>query len=306
MGSKEHVGAAADKKLEAPNRFQVKLWHSMATYRFARQESPKALPLNAAIAALSWFPVMKGGAPTDAFVNSNYDVTTALDGDPDKALMLGDHSLTSEPREFSGKLLEDIRQGGTEQLLDTRVGKLTNYILKYLERNQQPGEDAKRYLGDYLESLLLDYDRRQERQALRAEELDEHYSRMNGGYYNTQLVLARAGFRTSDLSDFSRQMGQIDAANCLYDDWKRGEINIPQEVLEDAGADPTEGNLEIADSPLIVEWRHDTASGAVNALKLAVYDMRYGMEGDSRMRRSLIREARGEIEEANEYLNQRS
>lgn len=306
MSSKERMGAVADKKLEAPNRFQVKLWHSMATYRFARQEFPKALPVNAAFAALSWFPVIKGGAPVDAFVNSNYDVTTALDGDPDRVSLLGDHSLTSEPREFSGKLLEDVRQGGTERLLDARVGKLTNYVLKYLEKRQRPGEAAKQYFGDYLDSIIFNYDRRQERQVLRAEELDEHYSRMNDGFYNTRFVLAKASFRASDLPDFGRQIGQLRATNKLYGDRKRGEINVPQEILEDAGVDPTEGNREMMDSLLIAEWQHDTASDAVNALKLAVYDMRYGMEGDLRMRRSLIKEAHGEIEKVNKYLNQES
>lgn len=299
MGNKERIGGANDKKLEVPNWFQVKSWHALASYRYSIQEiRPVSHVWGVMAVTLSWFPIVKGGAPADAFNNCNYDINKALKGDPCKVTLLGDHSLASEPREFSSKLLEDVRCGGTERLLDTRVGKLTNYVLKYLEKNQQTDEDAKRYLGDYLESLIVDYDRRQERQALRAEELDEHYSRMNDGFYNTRLVLAGAGFRTSDLPDFSRQMGQLRATNNLYGGWKRGEINVPQEVLEDAGVDPTEGNREITDSPLITEWRHDTASDAVKALKLAVYDMKYGMEWDSRMRRSLIREARSQISKA--------
>ncbi len=61
--------------------------------------------------------------------------------------------------------------------------------------------------GDYLEFLLFDDDRRQERRGLKAEELDEHYSRTNNGWYNTHLVLAKAHFRADNLPDFNCQTG---------------------------------------------------------------------------------------------------
>lgn len=61
--------------------------------------------------------------------------------------------------------------------------------------------------GDYLEFLLFDDDRRQERRVLKAEELDEHYSRTNNGWYNTHLVLAKAHFRADNLPDFNCQTG---------------------------------------------------------------------------------------------------
>jgi len=146
-------------------------------------------------------------APRKALIVNDNNIRGALERNPDNPPLLGDRLLAGEPREVTEKLCADVRRGGTGRLLDTRVGKMTNYILTHLEKRQRPDEDAKQYFGDYLESVLFDDDRRQERRILKAEELDKYYFRTNNGWYNTYLVLAKAHFRTDNLPDFNCQTG---------------------------------------------------------------------------------------------------
>lgn len=306
MGSKEHMnGARGEKSIEAPNRLQVALYSGKQHRNFFRSIYPHSY-IGSTLAAAVGFSMGVCIAPRKALLVIDDDIRGALECNPDNPQLLGDHLLVAEPREFTERLCADVRRGGTERLLDTRVGKMTNYVLTHLEKRQWSDEDAKQYFGDYLESLLFDDDRRQERRILKAEELDEHYSRTNNGQYNTCLVLAKAHFRADNLPDFNRQTGRLDAANDLYDDWKRDEINIPQEVLENAGVGADEDVVKVEPSPTITEWRCDTASDAVKALKLVVYDLKYGMRGDRRVRSSLNGEARCRIKKADKYLNPES
>ena len=301
MGNKEYINSvSAEKSIEVPNRFQVALYSGKQHRNFFRSIYPHSY-IGSTLAAAVGFSVGVCIAPRRALIVNDDNIRGALKHNPDNPPLLGDRSLAAEPREFTEKLCADVRRGGTERLLDTRVGKMTNYILTHLEKRQRPDEDAKQYFGDYLESVLFDYDRRQERRILKAEELDKYYFRTNNGWYNTYLVLAKAHFRTDNLPDFNRQTGWLDAANDLYDDWKKGNINIPQEVLEDAGVGVDEDIAEVELSPTITEWRRDTASDAVKSLKLVVYDLKYGMRGDRRVRSSLNRDARHRIEKADNY-----
>ena len=76
-------------------------------------------------------------APRRALIVNDDNIRGALNHNPDNPPLLGDRSLAAEPREFTEKLCADVRRGGTERLLDTRVGKMTNYILTHLTRSEE-------------------------------------------------------------------------------------------------------------------------------------------------------------------------
>ena len=84
-------------------------------------------------------------------MNDN-NIRGALERNPDNPPLLGDRLLAAEPREFTEKLCADVRRGGTGRLLDTRVGKMTNYVLTHLEKRRWPDEDAKQFLVIILSS----------------------------------------------------------------------------------------------------------------------------------------------------------
>lgn len=84
-------------------------------------------------------------------MNDN-NIRGALERNPDNPPLLSDRLLAAEPREFTEKLCADVRRGGTGRLLDTRVGKMTNYVLTHLEKRRWPDEDAKQFLVIILSS----------------------------------------------------------------------------------------------------------------------------------------------------------
>lgn len=90
--------------------------------------------------------------PRKALIVNDNNIRGALERNPDNPPLLGDRLLAAEPREFTEKLCADVRRGGTGRLLDTRVGKMTNYVLAHLEKRRWTDEDAKQFLVIILSS----------------------------------------------------------------------------------------------------------------------------------------------------------
>ena len=227
-----------------------------------------------------------------AFKDAQNDILRALGGEEP---LSGDHYLKNQPKEYVGRLAVEVRKGNVESLLDGPVGKLTQYVLAGLKKEQFGSEKAAGYYADWLEATKADYVRPEGQLALSAEELKKIYRKL-GRAYNVHLVLAGAELRTPDVSDdFGENVKQLLALNHLKLRWEDGRIHVPEEVLIEASVDPQASVDETLRSPLIREWRDDTRSDAAKALKLDVYDLSHGekdrMPGPERPKRFLAREA---------------
>lgn len=227
-----------------------------------------------------------------AFGDVQYDIERGLHGN---ALLLGDDQLEAAPKKYAEKLLEEVRRGGDfESLSDTKVGKLTQYVLYHLQREQLPGESAWQYYGDWLGSAISNYRRRQQRQVISESELDELYDKQ-GREYDVYLTLQRTDLRTDIFLGLRRQITCLQSLSpgVFERTWGEGEINVPREILSDAGIGPWEVSGDVLGSPTVLEWKNDTMADKVRALKqhMQLLDKKY-MPGTKSSKCFLARETK--------------
>lgn len=216
-----------------------------------------------------------GSFRQDMFVGAQVDIERAFEGE---SPFMGDHWLSRYPEEYATYLLEAVRKGDADPLLDTNVGKITQYILYILRKRKKPDEAANHYFASWLEATIDDYDRMKRREASRDERLQEIYEGKGLGY-NVRLVLAGADLRINDLAGcFGRDLEQMMAITGLYGRWKEGGIYIPREVLEEAGVSPDQSVDDVKGSQIIKAWRRDTGSDVKRRLKQNVYELDHGLE----------------------------
>ena len=231
-----------------------------------------------------------GSFDQTAFYHIQNEIIGGLNGE-DLALSNKqlEEQLEDNPREYAEHLLIKTRLGESDPSLGS-VGRLTGYVLDRLQRKQQSGEDAKQYVGDWLEATLANYDRSQIRKALTEAELKKIHEKENAEI-DVRLVLAKTSLRTSGLPGLRQQLGQLEAARNIATNWQKGRIDVPREVLEEADVGPDQSVGYVKSSLVIGDWREDTKSDAVRALRAVVDKLDHGerSEGDSKAARNMLR-----------------
>lgn len=227
-----------------------------------------------------------GSFDQTAFYHIQNEIICGLNGE---GLALSNKQLEDNPRTYAEHLLIKTRLGESDPSLGS-VGRLTGYVLDRLQRKQQPGEDAKQYVGDWLEATLANYDRSQIRKVLTEAELKKIHEKENAEI-DVRLVLANTSLRTSDLPGLRQQLGQLEAARNIVPNWRKGCIDVPREVLEEADVSPDQSVGYVESSLVIGDWREDTKSDAVRALRAVVDKLDHGerSEGDSKAARNMLR-----------------
>lgn len=186
-----------------------------------------------------------------------------------KPPIYGDEPLYSEPREYMTQLLTLVDGSGKVEakFWDTRVHKLVEWILPRLRADSSLGDDGAKYYCDIVETMLFDYDRRQDRKSLTETELDGYYRKMLDGSIDVTLFAIDAMTRSGDLRDFGLAQGKLYTVRDLLNDWRLGIINIPVDVLNEAGVDSKATINEVQKSKRIGEWRDDQQSDATKLMQ---------------------------------------
>lgn len=283
MGKKEKAS-----KMEVPSTLKMIALDLKRSHEIVRRDiddepsfARKALGLIETLLWIGIAPAVRrydhgpGSFRQDMFVGAQVDIERAFEGE---SPFMGDHWLSRYPEEYATYLLEAVRKGDADPLLDTNVGKITQYILYILRKRKKPDEAANHYFASWLEATIDDYDRMKRREASRDERLQEIYEGKGLGY-NVRLVLAGADLRINDLAGcFGRDLEQMMAITGLYGRWKEGGIYIPREVLEEAGVSPDQSVDDVKGSQIIKAWRRDTGSDVKRRLKQNVYELNHGLE----------------------------
>lgn len=283
MGKKEKA-----PKMEVPSTLKMIVLDLKRSHEIVRRDiddepsfARKALGLIETLLWIGIAPAVRrydrgpGSFRQDMFVGAQVDIESAFEGE---SPFMGDHWLSRYPEEYATHLLEAVRKGDADPLLDTNVGKITKYILYNLRKREKPDEAANRYFASWLEATIDDYGRMKRREASRDERLQEIYEGKGLGY-NVRLVLAGADLRINDLTGcFGRDLEQMMAITGLYKRWEEGRIYVPREVLEEAGVSPDQSVDDVKGLQIIETWRRDTGSDAKRRLKENVYELDHGLE----------------------------
>lgn len=210
--------------------------------RLAKKDPPSNITLVLGLYALSCKDKERGKVARSSYYFMRH-MDDLLDGD-----------LKADGNPLS--LALDIRQQiDSESYKDwSPLSQVARYSIDTLRARSNEGDDPKADFLQAVDSMIFDYGRSKERRVLTRSELDEYYRHTFSPVVNILLVGLKSKLRTQDVPAMSITQGRLYTLRDLAVDWPRGTINIPQEVLEEAGLRADSSLSDVNSNDVIRTW----------------------------------------------------
>lgn len=137
---------------------------------------------------------------------------------------------------------------------EPKIIELAEYSLDAIQKKALTNDNPKQDFLDVIDIMVFDYHRRQTRQELSAEQLQDYYQKTFYPLHNIMFICLGSNLRATDIPTFSLCQGQVYSIEHLQADWRVGIINIPKEVLKTAGLTSHSPFEAVKKSPEINAW----------------------------------------------------
>lgn len=164
----------------------------------------------------------------------------------------GDRQVAEYPYEYAIKIRTQIETNNFTG--DPPVVNLAQYSLEVLERKAKEEDDPRRDFLTEIDAMLFDYDRAKERRTLSKAELTTYFQETFSPITNIILISVESQLRATDISELAQCQGIIYSARDLNKDWNQGRVNIPEEILQEAGLSSLSTIAEVRRHPAIKNW----------------------------------------------------
>ena len=108
------------------------------------------------------------------------------------------------------------------------------------------------------EEIIFDHVRASERRVLSSEEIEKYYRDAFDPVINITLLAIDSNLRSRDIPSLSYGQGRVYSVRDFQEDWERGIINVPDEVISSAGLSPFSPFEEVSKNPGISDWFHQS------------------------------------------------
>lgn len=165
----------------------------------------------------------------------------------------GDIELEGNPIAYVRRIQSDIKHD-RQEIVDP--AKMARYSLSVLEPLAQEGDDPQQLFLDAIDAMIFDYRRRQSREVLTEEQIDEYYFNTFAPVLNLMFIGLNSELRVTQesLADLALSQGRIYSIRDLEDDWKNGIINVPKEVLDKAELTAENSYEELVSNQVVRAW----------------------------------------------------
>lgn len=164
-------------------------------------------------------------------------------------LLDGDRYSVDDPLQHVLDLRSQVATGNFNA--SQSISNLAKFSIKTLKRKAKPFDNPTGNFLEAIDCMIFDYDRSKERKTLSENELSDYYLNAFLPVLNLMLIGLGSSLRAIDLTRLALAQGAIYSTRDLGNDWPKGIINIPSEVLTAASLSPLSGLQEIQSSPII-------------------------------------------------------
>jgi len=144
----------------------------------------------------------------------------------------GDRPSPVEPLEVAEDVLRQMRCWSFD---DSSAGRLARCLWEETARFEN-GDDLRRQVMGLIEVMQRDRVRARDRLLLSREELRDHHRATFHSAVNLMLVFGGAELRARDVPDLIELFGWCSTMRDLREDMKKGLVNIPASVVQEAEA----------------------------------------------------------------------
>ncbi len=167
----------------------------------------------------------------------------ALDGDRKDIKNPLSHILACREQISSGQY------SGKPQIVN-----LAKFAIERLQKKSKKGDNPKQNFLDEIDIMLFDYHRARKREMLTLKQLKSYYQHTFFPVVNLTLIGLGSKLRAGDIAELSLCQGRVYTIRDLDQDWARGVINIPKEVLRQAQLTPNASVQKVRSSQTVKKW----------------------------------------------------
>lgn len=164
----------------------------------------------------------------------------------------GDRQITSDPLAYVQDLRLQVETGNFRNGLN--IATLARNAVVNLERRAKSGDNPRADFLGAIDAIVFDHLRSKERRTLTEFELEQYYHSAFNPVVNLTLIGINSSIRSKDIPAMSYGQGRVYSVRDLDQDWERGTINIPQEILTQAGLTTSSKIEEVRSSRQIHRW----------------------------------------------------
>jgi hypothetical protein len=168
-------------------------------------------------------------------------------------IMDGDRQINEDPFTYTDRLRNNIVNRNFNTTSDP-ILHLAKRSMDHFDKVKKPDDNPQEDMLQLIDAMVEDRHRMLHRQALPQEALTEEYRTQFYPIQNLQLIALESKIRVDDIPDFPIVQGRVYALKDLQNDWEKGLINIPLEVLTAAGLDSDADFPTVRDNPVIQQW----------------------------------------------------
>lgn len=150
-------------------------------------------------------------------------------------LLDGEGENIADPLAYVREIQRQIQTGANG---NHPLGEIAQRAVSLLEKRARPNDNPRKDFSDAIDTIVFDFNRSQERRALTGQELEEYYWRTFFPVVNLMLIGLQSQYRAVDLPELIYPQGRVYTVRDLKEDWPKGTINIPTEVLGKTGLSP--------------------------------------------------------------------
>lgn len=137
---------------------------------------------------------------------------------------------------------------------EPKIINLAKFAIDRLQRKGKKGDDPRQNFLDEIDVILFDYHRSRIRKILTEKELKKYYQQTFFPVIDLMLIGLNSKLRAKDIAEFSFCQGRVYTIRDLDQDWKKGIINIPKEILTKAKLNPDSSVGEIKNSTVVKDY----------------------------------------------------
>lgn len=190
----------------------------------------------------------KGGELGSVFRSGYYFVRHIDD------VLDGDRQVSCDPLGYVQDLRSQVETGCFNN--NSGIATLARHAVNHLENHKKFGDDPRLDFLRAIDGIIFDYERSKEKRVLTAEQLEDYYFRAFDPVVNLTLMILNSSLRSKDIQAMSYGQGRVFSVRDLDDDWVRGTINIPEDILKESALSTSSTVDEVKNSTRVQEWFH--------------------------------------------------
>lgn len=224
--------------------------------RLIMRDAKKYAGITAALYLSDFLGITKG-------IRSAYFACRAIDdmGDGDRDIVGGTAAFPS----LLASLHHQLERGGRDPNIPCSY--LLADAVQHAGGKENHGEVIQEF-HTFLDTTLIDFNRRLNRTVFMSKELDAHYLKSFRPVHNLALIALQSRSRADDVGLLPLLQGKVYALRDMARELPRGEINIPREVVQQTGfvIEDLMKHPDILNVPAVREWAEIERSMSIKLL----------------------------------------